>query len=112
MILRNLKLGIKKTVLNNFHPDALEEYNRTTRYGGEKFKFRLFPRPFSTGKNNSVFTGKNDSVFGGEGAGGRCCPNLGQEWFWFGFGLWRGGCFGTRGLLFRRLWLVYSGEVG
>lgn len=31
MILKNLKISMKKSVLNRFHPDALDEYNRTTR---------------------------------------------------------------------------------
>eukprot|EP00752_Nemacystus_decipiens_P016381 g14643.t1 len=30
MILKNLKISMKKSVLNKIHPDALEEYNRTT----------------------------------------------------------------------------------
>ncbi|CAM9127479.1 unnamed protein product [Scytosiphon promiscuus] len=30
MILKNLKISMKKSVLNRFHPDALDEYNRTT----------------------------------------------------------------------------------
>lgn len=33
IILKNLKIKLKKdSVLKNIHPDALDEYNRTTRH--------------------------------------------------------------------------------